>query len=420
MHEDVATVTGPIVVVGGGQAGYQVAASLRDEGFAGPLTIVGDEPGLPYQRPPLSKAYLAADGGSPDSLTLRPQSFYDKHLVDLVGEPAIAIDRSTSVVCLRSGRELPYAHLVLATGTRARLIPVPGLDLDGVLTLRTRADADALRARLSPDTRVVVIGGGFIGMEVAAAACKAGAATTVIETLDRVLARAAAPEISAHVTAMHADHGVRVLLGQVVAAVRGDAGRVTGVELGDGTLLAADVVVVGVGVVPNVELAEAAGLPVDNGVVVDEQLLTADPAISAIGDCASYPSPHAGCRTRLESVQNAVDHARHVAARLTGGPVKPYGEVPWFWTHQFDMRIQMAGIGRADDRRVVYGEPATGKFSVFRFQGDRLMAVESVNRTGDHISARKALAGDRLPTPAEVAAAGFDFKAFVAKAGTAG
>ncbi|MGI5518940.1 NAD(P)/FAD-dependent oxidoreductase [Streptomyces sp. CA-106131] len=411
--------SGPIVVVGAGQAGFQAAVSLRETGFAGPLTIVGDEPGLPYQRPPLSKAYLLASPDDPDTVTLRPQAFFERHTLKVVHDPAVAIDRPRSRVRLRSGRAIPYAHLVLAVGARARKLPVPGSDLDRVLTLRTRAEADVLRGLLREGIRVVVIGGGFIGMEVAAAARKAGAHAIVIETLDRVMARVVSPETSAHVEAVHADQGTAIVLGRSVTALHGVAGTVSEVELDDGRRIPADVVVVGIGVVPNTELAQCAGLEVGDGIVVDEQLLTADPRISAIGDCASYPSKHAGSRARLESVQNAVDHAHHVATRLTGAPSQAYAQVPWFWTHQFGMRIQTAGIGRADDLRVLHGDPTEGKFSVCRYQGDRLVAVESVNRTGDHIGARKVLAGAQHPTPHQVTQPGFTFKAFAAQTATA-
>jgi 3-phenylpropionate/trans-cinnamate dioxygenase ferredoxin reductase component len=403
------------LILGGGQAGFQTSASLRDGGFGGTVTIVGDEPGLPYQRPPLSKAYLTGGAeGRPVPVTLRPREFFDRHAVELVGERATAIDREGRRLVLASGRAIGFDHLVLATGARPRPLPVPGAELERVFQLRTLADADALREVLAQGVRLVVVGGGFVGMEVAASARKLDVEVTVVEALDRVLARVAAPEISAHVTDVHAERGVEVLVRRTVRALHGVGGSVREVELGDGSRLSADVVVLGIGVMPNTELAERAGLAVANGVVVDERLLTADPRISAIGDCASYPSPFAGDRTRLESVQNAVDQARYVAARLTGAAPGPYREVPWFWTHQFDLRIQTAGIGREDDRRVVQGDPATGGFSVLRFQGERLVCVESVNRTADHIAARKILGEGRPLDPATVMSTGFELKAFAA------
>ncbi|WP_243743723.1 NAD(P)/FAD-dependent oxidoreductase [Pseudonocardia dioxanivorans] len=417
---DTDTQLGPVVVVGGGQAGFQAAVSLRDHGFPGAVTIVTDEPDLPYQRPPLSKAYLTAGADESVALTLRPREFYERHAVQIVEDPAIEIDRAGRRVLLRSGRALGYGALVLATGARARPVPVPGGELGRVFVLRTSADAGALRSVLVPGARMVVIGGGFVGMEVAASARTVGVAVTVVEALDRVLARVVAPEVSAHVQDTHDRAGTRVLLGRTVRALHGEAGRVAAVELSDGEVLPADLVVVGIGALPNVELARACGLDVADGIVVDAALRTGDPRISAIGDCASYPSRHAGARTRLESVQNAVGQARYVARRLAGvGPTEPYGDVPWFWTNQLGLRIQTAGIGRTDDRTVVHGEPAEGSFSVYRFHGDRLVCVESVNQTGDHMAARKVLAGDRGPDPDAVAAAGFDLRRFAA-AGTDG
>jgi 3-phenylpropionate/trans-cinnamate dioxygenase ferredoxin reductase subunit len=418
---------GAVVIIGAGQAGFQAALSLRENNYQGSVTIVGNEAELPYQRPPLSKSYLAGEAADAESatLTLRPRSFYQRHDIHLVQDDAVAIDRARSVIALGSAREIPYGHLVLATGARARAVPVPGAELPNVLTLRTRADADTLRARLAPGRRVVIIGGGFIGMEVAAAARTAGAEVVVVEKLERIMARAAAPEISDHVTAIHRDNGIRVLLGHSMVAVRPGAGESCVVELTGGQSLPADTVVVGIGVSPNTELASQADLEVNDGIIVDADLLTSDPAISAVGDCAAYPNLHAGRRTRLESVQNAVDHARHVADRISGGSPGPYAKVPWFWTHQFNMRIQTAGIPRPDDIRVVHGDTSVGRFSVFRFHQDRLVAVESVNRTSDHVAARRLLANG-LPLgpdiavqpirPNVLARPGFDLKAFVSRA----
>jgi 3-phenylpropionate/trans-cinnamate dioxygenase ferredoxin reductase subunit len=415
-----------VVIIGAGQAGFQTALSLRENDYRGSVTIVGDEAELPYQRPPLSKGYLAGEAADAESatLTLRPRSFYQRHGLHLIQDFAVAIDRARSVIGLGSGREIRYGHLVLATGARARTVPVPGAELPNVLTLRTRADADTLRARLAPGRRVVIIGGGLIGMEVTAAARTAGAEVAVVEMLDRIMARAAAPEISDYVTAMHRDRGTRVLLGRSMVAVQPGTGESCVVELTGGQSLPADTVVVGIGVAPNTELASQADLEVDDGIVVDARLLTSDPAISAIGDCAAHPNLHAGHRTRLESVQNAVDHARHVADRITGGSPGPYAKVPWFWTRQFNMRIQTAGIARPDDIRVVHGDPSGGRFSVFRFHRDRLVAVESVNRTADHVAARRLLANGRLLDPDiavqpigpdVIAQPGFDLKAFVSR-----
>ncbi|MFJ6359165.1 NAD(P)/FAD-dependent oxidoreductase [Pseudarthrobacter oxydans] len=406
-----------IVIIGAGQGGFQAAVSLRDAKFAGRITLIGDEPYLPYQRPPLSKAYL---GGAldEDGLTLRPASYFERHDIDLLmGDAAVEIDRDRQEVKLASGRRVNYAHLILATGTRPRPLVAEGAELAGVHVLRTKEDADALRPRLIEESRVAVVGGGFIGMEFAAVAADAGHEVVVIEGLARIMARSVSPDLSEYVTAVHRGWGTRILLGSGVQRLIGDAGRVTGVVLANGETVVADIVLVVIGVLPNVELAQEAGLEVANGISVDESLLTSDPRISAIGDCASYPSAHDGGRpTRLESVQNAVDHARHVAARLTDGSYSAYRNTPWFWTHQFDLNVQIAGIGSANDECVVRTDPAGNKFSVYRFQADRLVCVESVNQPGAHILARKMLTGEVRPTPAQVADLAFDMKALLTPA----
>jgi 3-phenylpropionate/trans-cinnamate dioxygenase ferredoxin reductase component len=391
-----------VLIIGSGQAGTQVAVSLRDKGYPGRVVLVGDEPGIPYQRPPLSKAYLT-EGWPNVKLALRPMSFYARYGIELVAGRAVRLDRDRHQVRLGCGRELEYAHLVLATGTRNRQLTVPGARLEGILGLRTREDADRLRARLGTARDIVVIGGGFIGLEFAASVAKLGLTVTVVELATRVMARAVSPVVSGHYETMHQRHGNRVLRGVAVAGFHGsrrgeDRGHVGAVELTDGTTLPADLVVVGVGVLPNCELAAEAGLAVDNGIVVDEHLSTADPDISAIGDCAAHPNRHAGGRLRLESVQNALDHARCVAARLTGG-AQPYTSLPWFWSDQFDARLQIAGIADGVDEAVVHGDPGSGAFSVLRFREERLVAVESVNRVPDHVAARRLL--DRPAHPVD-------------------
>jgi 3-phenylpropionate/trans-cinnamate dioxygenase ferredoxin reductase component len=296
---------GQVVIVGGGQGGFQAAASLRDHGHAGPVVLVDDQDGLPYERPPLSKGYLCGQTDA-EAVILRPRSFYEENAITLVSERAEAIDRTRRHVLLRSGRLLGYEHLILATGATALVPSLPGITLDGVITLRGLADACELRGRLRKSGEVVIIGGGFIGMEVAAAAATTGHRVTVLETLDRVMARAVAPEVSAYVTEVHSRNGTDVRTAVSAVCLRGTS-RVREVELSDGQRIAADLVVVGAGIRPQTLLAEQAGLALDNGISVDESLLASDPAISAIGDCASFPSVHAGHRVRLESVQNTVD-----------------------------------------------------------------------------------------------------------------
>jgi 3-phenylpropionate/trans-cinnamate dioxygenase ferredoxin reductase subunit len=399
-----------VVIVGAGQAGFQTAASLRKEGYDGRVTLLGDEPGLPYQRPPLSKEYMTGDA-SAEKVRLRPEAFYEKQRIELrPGERVERIDRAGRRLELESGPRLEYEHLVLALGARPRPLPVPGGDLDGVQLLRTLTDADSLRTALDGAEHVVVIGGGFIGLEFAAAARKRGAGVTVVEMLERPMARVVSPEISRYFTRRHEEAGAEVLLGTGVEALEGQAGKVVSVRTADGRRLPADLVVVGVGIVPNTELAEAAGLGVDNGIVVDEYLTTGDPAISAIGDCAAYPSRHAGHRIRLESVQNAVDHGRCVAARLAGKPA-PYASVPWFWSDQHDCKLQIAGLTAGRELAVLRGDVEAGAFSVLCFVGGRLAGVESVNRPADHMAARRLLAGEPAVTPEQAADPSFDLKA---------
>ncbi|MDQ7805813.1 FAD-dependent oxidoreductase [Amycolatopsis sp. A133] len=403
-----------VLVVGAGQSGFQAVASLRDRGFGGRVVLVGDEPGVPYQRPPLSKAYLAGTAGL-DQLHLRGADFFAEKDIELVEARVGTIDRAARRVTLEDGRELDYDFLVLATGARNRTLPVPGAGLPGVLTLRTRDDADRLRESLAQAEHVVVAGGGFIGLEFAS---HAGRPVTIVEAQDRLLNRVATPEISAYFAGLHRTAGHTVLLGRGVAAMHGDE-RVREVELTDGTRLPADLVVVAVGVVPETTLAEAAGLPVRNGVVVDAHLRTADERIFAIGDCANFPCVQAGVETRLESVQNAVDQARCVAAAITGTE-EPYASLPWFWTDQAGAKLQIAGILSGADRSVVAGDPAEGKFSVLSFRDDVLIAVESVNRPADHIAARRLFTAEPKPAYADLEVSEFDLRAYLKSASTRG
>ncbi len=398
-----------IVVVGTGQAGFQLGASLRENGYAGPVTLVGDEPGLPYGRPPLSKAYML---GKTDAagLSLRPEAYFAEHRLSVRGgERAAAIDRAGRRLLLASGETLPYDHLVLAAGARNRPLPVPGADLPGVHQLRTLAEADALKAALAGATSVAVVGAGFIGLEFAAVCAQAGMPVTVIEGLDRPLARAVSADMAALIEASHVAAGVRFLFGSAVSRIVGPE-RARAVALADGREVAADLVLVGIGVIPNDALAASAGLRVENGVAVDAMLATEDPAISAIGDCASFPSPHAdGARVRIESVQNAVDGARCLAARLAGRPAA-FAAVPWFWSDQGPLKLQIAGLSGPQDQAVRRDAPGAG-VSVFRYRDGRLTSVESLNRPADHMIARRLLQAGRGPTPDQAADPGFDLKA---------
>ncbi|MBD8042728.1 FAD-dependent oxidoreductase [Arthrobacter sp. Sa2BUA2] len=406
----------PVVIIGGGQAGLQVADSLRGGGYTGTVTIVADEPGLPYQRPPLSKDYLAA-GADPAPLPLRAASFFpEKDIALLDGISAVSVDRAARTVALSDGSVLPYEHLVFATGAANRVLGCDGAELPGVHGLKTLGDAEALHAALPATRDVVVVGAGFIGLEFAAAARARGCSVTVLEFAARPMGRALSPAMSDWFTAAHAELGVRLQLGEGIAHFEaGPDGRVMTAVSTTGARYPADLVVAGIGVVPNDSLAAAAGLETANGIVVDEALRTSDPAILAVGDCASFPSVHAGARNRLESVQNATDQGRHAAQTILGAPAA-YTELPWFWSTQGSLRLQIAGLSTPGDTTVLNGDPAAGKFSILCFRDGRLAAVESVNSPGDHLGARKLLAAGRGPSPEEAAAPGFSLKAYARQA----
>lgn len=383
-----------IVIVGAGQGGFQAAASLRQEGFAGQITLIGAEPGLPYQRPPLSKAYLKT--GEAEKLDLRPQSFFEKNDIQLVSGLEIEeIDRDAKQV--RAGdRRFDYDHLILAMGTRNMRPPISGLD--AALDLRTLPDAEKLRDALDKPMRCAVIGGGFIGLEFAAVASALGHEVVVAEAAPRLMARAISPAMSQKFLEKHESMGTKVLLGQPVAEVAG-----TDIVMADGTKVEADLVLLAAGVVPNSELATAAGLRVANGVLVDAQLLTDDPNISALGDCAAFPDPFSDRVIRLESVQAAADHARLIAKRIVHGSSTPYSAVPWFWSDQADWKLQIAGLSSPDDESFVREDGA-----VFRFSGDFLTAVETINDAKTHMRTRKLMAAEEHATRDLLEQHGFD------------
>ncbi len=400
--------TGPVIIVGAGHAGFQLAASLRQDGFAERIALINDEGHLPYQRPPLSKAYLKGTGG-PETLMFRPGKFYLDQGIELITDRSVSIDRAARKIMLHSGASLDYGHLVLATGARNRLLDIPNANLEAVRYLRTLDESEALRHLLKPGLRVVVIGAGFIGLEFAATARAKGLEVDVVELAGRVMARAVTAEISDYFQSRHAAAGIRIHLGVQVTSIEADGARVTGVSLSDGRHIPADLVVVGVGVLPNVEIAAEAGLPVASGIIVDEHLLTSDPNISAIGDCALYKSERFGGSLRLESVQNATDHARCVAARLTGH-AKAYDGLPWFWSDQGPDKLQMAGLTTGYDRVVVRGDREQGQFSAFCYRDGHLLGIESVNRAGDHMFGRRLLGAGGSITPEQAADPSFDLK----------
>jgi 3-phenylpropionate/trans-cinnamate dioxygenase ferredoxin reductase subunit len=399
---------GSVVVVGAGHAGFQLGMSLRQNGFSERILLVNDEGHLPYQRPPLSKAYLKGTGG-PETLSFRPEKFFHDQKIELVADRGAAIDRAARKLKLASGASLDYGHLVLATGARNRLLDLPNANLEDVRYLRTLDESQVLRDRMTDHRRVVVIGAGFIGLEFAATARANGLEVDVVELGTRVMGRAVTAEISEFSQARFAAAGVRIHLGVQVTSIESSGAKVTGVSLSDGRHIPADLIVVGVGVLPNVELAAEAGLPVASGIIVNDHLLTSDANISAIGDCALYASHRFGGSLRLESVQNATDHARCVAARLTGKD-EVYDGVPWFWSDQGPDKLQMVGLTTGYDRVVVRGDREQGQFSAFCYKGEKLLGIESVNRAGDHMFGRRLLGAGRSITPEQAGDAGFDLK----------
>ena len=399
----------PVVIVGTGQAGFQAAASLRAEGYDDPVVMIGDERHHPYQRPPLSKAFMTGKQDA-QNIFLRPSAFYQDHRIDLLaGEKAVEIDRANRRVRLASGSNVAYQTLVLATGARVRTLPIRGAELDGACYLRTVDDAIDIRTRLGDARNVVVIGGGFIGLELASSARSLGKAVTVVELQPRLMPRMVAPLLSEFDREVHSGQAVEIVLGAAPVEIRGQDGRAREVRLSDGTLRAADVVAVGIGVLPNFELARDAGLAVSNGIAVDAYLRTGDENIYAIGDCAEHPNVFAAGRVRLESVQNAVDQGRSVAAAIAGRPHR-YESVPWFWTDQFDVRLQMVGLSMGHDRIVTRGDPQSRKFSVFYFREGRLIAIDSINRPADHMIGRKLLASGVALTPDQASDESLDLK----------
>ncbi|CAL8981401.1 Rhodocoxin reductase [Rhodoplanes serenus] len=406
---------GPLVVVGASCAGVSLAMATRDLGSERPIVLVGDEPDLPYHRPPLSKAFLAGKAEE-STLALRPESLLASLGIEIVAGTAVTvIDRTARRVITANGRRIAYDHLALTTGSRARTLAIAGT-ADNVLTLRTLADARRLRAAVATCREVVIVGGGFVGLEVAATLAAAGAAVTVVETEQRLLKRAVSPAVSDAVMRLHTRHGVGLRLGARVIAIDRAGDRARAVRLDDGSVLPCDLVVVGIGAVANDELAAAAGLPCRDGVLVDPEGRTTDPHIVAAGDCARHPSRFADGRlVRLESVQNATDQARAAAAVLHGLP-QPYDKVPWFWSDQYDVKIQIAGLVDEPDTSVLRGNAEDGRFSVFHFRAGRLIGAESLGRPGDHLFARRCLGEHLAVTPAMLADAGTDLAALATAA----
>lgn len=391
------TSTDSLLIVGAGQAGAELALSARQLGWAGPIVLIGDEAHLPYHRPPLSKAFLSG-AATAESLTMRPRTVYEKAAVGLRLDVRVtAIDRSAKRVHLSDGSTLGYAKLALCTGGRPRALVAAGLPTDrtpsNLHVLRTQADADAIRAGIRAGVRLAIIGGGYVGLEVAASATKLGASVTVLEAQPRVLARVAGPVLSAFYEAVHTEAGVDLRTGVTVQRLEcSDAGAVQAIVCGDGRRLAVDRVVVGVGMLPNVELAEAAGLVVDRGIVVDELSVSSDPDIVAAGDCTSHDHAHYGRRVRLESVPNALEQARAAASGLCGKS-KPNRAIPWFWSDQYELKLQMVGLSDGFEHCVLRGTPASRHFIAFYLKGGVVIAADAVNRPAEFMLAKRLVAG---------------------------
>ncbi|MCB1382112.1 MAG: FAD-dependent oxidoreductase [Notoacmeibacter sp.] len=401
-----------IIIIGTGHGGVQAAASLREEGFGGAITLIGSDPEMPYHKPPLSKAYLKS--AEAHLQLLRGEAFYaDNDIALMRGVTVTGIDSTARSVSLQDGSSLDYEALILATGARPRQLVCPGHDLAGIHTLREADDAAHLRSEMATAKDVVVIGGGFIGLEAAATFAAAGIRVTVVEMARRVLGRAVSAEVSQHMATYLKSLGITILTETGISELTGAQGRVSGAVLSTGVALKADMVIAGIGAVPETALAEAAGVACDNGILVDGQMRTSVAGIHAIGDCVSFPHKASGRRLRLESVQNATDQARHVAKVIMGGSAD-YDTVAWFWSDQGERKLQMAGLSLDADRFHVTGDMDAGAFSVWHFAGGDLIAVDSVNKPADHMMGRRILAAGFTPPDAAIEGGASALKAALA------
>lgn len=380
-----------VLIIGAGQAAMQTIQSLRQGGFDGAITLVGDEGFLPYQRPPLSKAYLSGKMER-ERLFFKPQAFFDENNVTLhLDARAEEIDINAGMVRCHGAGTVGFDSLVLATGSRPRQLPLPNRDLDGIFDLRGIHDIDTIRPYFQAGKSMAIIGGGYIGLEASAVAAQSGLNVTVFEAAPRLLARVAEPEISEFFHRLHSDNGVRFQLESQIAGFCGTADDgVTGIEMASGDMMPADMVIVGIGIVPNIELAEAAGLAIDNGIVVDECGRTSLDNIYAAGDCTQHPNELLGRHMRLESVPNAIEQGKAVASAILGDP-KPYHQVPWFWSDQYDIKLQIAGVPETIDSKILRGDDSGNSFAWFYFTGDRLTGVTAVNRPAEFMAGRQLI-----------------------------
>ncbi|MDX1291746.1 MAG: FAD-dependent oxidoreductase [Hyphomonas sp.] len=386
-----------IVVIGGGQAAAQAIQSLRMGGYTGALTLIGDEPVLPYQRPPLSKAYMKGEFAE-ERLYFKPSNWYADNKVDLVlSTRATGIDRTTRRVDLENGGHLDYDALIIATGSRPRMLPIEGADLDQVHELRSLADVERIRPQMVAGRSIVIVGAGYIGLEAAAVARQMGLNVTVLEMAPRVLARVTSPVMSEFYEAEHRRQGVDIRTGTSLSKLEGKDGAVTTAVLGDGTKLDADLVLVGIGILPNEELAKEAGIACNNGILVDRDARTSDPRIFAAGDCACRPLVHFGRSGRLESVHNAIEQGKLAAAAILGKP-RPNEDCPWFWSDQYDLKLQIAGLSQGYDQIVLRGSPDDRKFAAFYLKNGTLIAVDAINSPPEFLASKKLImSGAKIP-----------------------
>ncbi len=379
-----------VIIIGAGQAGAQACASLRQFGFTGAITLIGDETALPYQRPPLSKAYMKGELAE-ERLYFKPATWYDDQTISVkLSTRVTAIDRTAQTIETDAGTHLAYDALIFATGSRPRPLPIDGAALGGVFDLRSLSDVEAIRPHMLPGQRLVIIGAGYIGLEAAAVATTLGLGVTVLEMAPRVLARVTSPVMSDFFEAEHRAQGVDIRTGVQVTQLCGDGDRVRHVVLSDGSEIPADCVLVGIGILPNTELAEAAGIACKNGILTDRDARTQDPQIFAAGDCAARPLIHYGRTGRLESVHNAIEQGKLAAAAIMGKP-RPVEDCPWFWSDQYDLKLQIAGLSRDYDSFVVRGDPGARKFAVFYFKAGQMIAVDAVNAPPEFLMAKRLI-----------------------------
>jgi len=405
-----------VIIIGAGHAAGQTAASLRQKGFSGRIVMIGDEAYVPYQRPPLSKAFLAGELER-ERLFFKPEKFWPEHDVEILLSTTVKeIDRAAKTISLSSDETLSYDKLVMATGSRVRKLHIPGHELEGVHYLRNIDDVGAIQTAFQKDARLVIVGGGYIGLEVAAVGRKNGLDVTVLETESRVMNRVVATEVSQFFQKMHAEEGVKLELGRRVQELRGDdTGQLREVVCADGHTTPADICIIGIGIIPNTELAEAADIKCSNGITVDQYCQTSDKDIYAAGDCSRHPNPIFGRHLRLESVHNAIEQGKTAAAAICGDPVA-YAQVPWFWSDQYDVKLQIAGLTEGYDQFVMRGDPATRSFAAFYLQSGKLLAVDAINSPREFMLGKKLIAAGAKFKPEQLNDMQEDFKSLATAA----